>query len=194
MAIEYELKYMATGELLSLLRQALPGEEHRISMESTYYDTPDRILAAKHFTLRHRLENDRHICTLKTPSNGAGRGEWELEEAFMDAAFPVLCKLADVALPASAKAASLIPVCGAKFIRIAKTLNFGDSVLEIALDEGILTGGENACPLCEIEIELKSGCTADADAFAAQLAATFSLQPQPLSKYRRALALSTGEY
>lgn len=193
MAIEYELKYQATPELLSLLRQALPGEEAQLTMSSTYYDTPDRILSSMHYTLRHRTENDRHVCTLKTPANGAGRGEWEIEEAFIDAAFPVLCKLSGASLSASVKASSLVAVCGAQFTRITKTLTFGDSLLEIALDSGLLTGGEKTCPLCEVEVELKSGNTADADAFAAQLSSTFSLQPQPLSKYRRALALSTGE-
>ena len=192
MGMEYELKYQATPELLTLLRQTLPGQEVSYAMETTYYDTPEGTLSARHFTLRHRQENHRHICTLKAPAT-IGRGEWETENADIRAAIPELCKLGAPESLAALTAVGITAVCGAKFQRIAKTLLFGESLLEIALDSGVLLGGGKEQPFWELEIELKSGETKDADAFASQLTRSFHLQPQSHSKFRRALALSKGE-
>ena len=79
MATEFELKYAATTAQLSKIRAAVPGEYTAISMETTYYDTPDHALSARKWTLRRRLENGTSVCTLKTPAGGLGRNEWETE-------------------------------------------------------------------------------------------------------------------
>lgn len=192
MGVEYELKYQATEELLALLRQTLPGQETIYAMETTYYDAPDSALSARHYTLRHRQENQKHVCTLKAPAD-FGRGEWETENKDIISAIPELCKLGAPEDLVSLTSGGILPVCGAKFQRIAKTLSFGASMLEIALDTGVLLGGEKEQPFWELEIELKSGEVKDADAFACQLARAFHLQSQPRSKFRRALALAKGE-
>ena len=62
--------------------------------------------------------------------------------------------------------------------------------LELALDRGVLLGGNQEEPLCEVEVELKSGPEAAAVAFAALLADKFGLIPEEKSKFRRALALA----
>ena len=66
-------------------------------------------------------------------------------------------------------------------------------MLEVALDRGILTGGGREIPLCEAEVELKSGFDADADRYAADLAQTYGLIPESKSKFRRAMDLVQGE-
>ena len=65
--------------------------------------------------------------------------------------------------------------------------------MELALDQGCLMGGGKEIPLCEVEVELKSGDEAGAVAFARQLARDYGLQPEENSKFRRALALAKGE-
>ena len=65
--------------------------------------------------------------------------------------------------------------------------------MELALDAGILMGGGQEIPLCEVEVELKSGSVQLCDTFAKMLASRFGLQPEPHSKFRRALALYKGE-
>ncbi len=192
MGVEYELKFVASEELLALLRETLPGREAVFAMETTYYDTPEGALSLRHYTLRHRRENQKHICTLKAPA-AIGRGEWETECDDIVAAIPMLCKLGAPEELVALTAAGVNPVCGAKFQRVAKLLPFEQSVLEVALDTGVLIGGGKEAPFWELEIELKSGETKDADIFASQLSRAFHLQTQSRSKFRRALALAKGE-
>ena len=78
MGIEYELKYKATEECQQAIRVEYPGQWQTISMETTYYDTPDEDLAPLRYTLRRRFENGVSVCTVKTPTAGAGRAEWEV--------------------------------------------------------------------------------------------------------------------
>ena len=87
----------------------------------------------------------------------------------------------------------IVPVCSARFTRIAKTLEINGAALEFALDQGVLLGGGKEIPLCEVEVELKSGSPAAAQAYARALAMQFSLTPQPKSKFKRALELAKGE-
>ena len=92
MGREFELKFAATEAVLAAI-EARFGDFSAISMATTYFDTPDRALSARHITLRRRMENGVSVCTLKTPTDGIGRGEWELESDTIEAAIPELCKL-----------------------------------------------------------------------------------------------------
>ena len=58
------------------------------------------------------------------------------------------------------------------------------------VDSGILFGGGQELPLCEVEVELKQGSREDAARYAAKLAEEFGLTPAPKSKFRRALDLT----
>lgn len=190
MGFEFEIKFRATPQQLQALRSAFSEPEQHFAMETTYYDTPEGDLSARAYTLRRRMENELSVCTLKTPAGELGRGEYELRCDCIEDAIPELCKLSGIAeLPALAQK-GLICVCGAKFDRIAKMLTLPECVVELALDLGVLTGGGRAEPLCEVEVELKSGSQAAALAFARQLAADYGLQPETKSKFRRALALA----
>lgn len=189
MGREFELKYSADPARQAAIRAAFP-DLTPIEMETTYYDTPDRDLSARHWTLRRRYENGRSVCTIKTPAPGGARGEWELEKPDIRAAIPELCKLGAPEELTVLTTGGLIRVCGAKFTRLAGLVTAEGCTLELALDSGYLLGGDKSEPLCEVEVELKSGDEAAAVAFARALAARFSLTPQPKSKYRRALDLA----
>lgn len=192
MGIEYECKFQATPQILEMLAGEYAQQGTVIKMETTYYDTPSEALSARHYTLRKRLENGVSVCTLKAPAR-QGRGEWETECERIEAAVP---KLMELGCPADLLALTmegLIPVCGARFTRIAKTITLPQGVVELALDEGYLFGGQRKEPLCEVEVELKAGQVELCDAFAKDLAKRFNLHPQKSSKFRRALALYKGE-
>lgn len=187
MGYEFELKFRATEESQQAIAET--GTWHTVTMETTYYDTPSGALSRRHYTLRRRLENGVSVCTLKTPAGELGRGEWETECDTIEAAIPELCKLGSPAeLPALVQE-GLMPVCGARFTRQASTVETEGTVLEIALDKGILFAGEKALPLCELEVELKSGSREQAAAYALALAHQYELAPEPASKFKRALAL-----
>ena len=189
MGIEFELKYAASVQTQAAVLQAYPGAWQTIRMETTYYDTPKGDLSQKWYTLRRRMENETSVCTVKTPADGLGRGEWEVLCDNIQQAIPKLCKLGCPADLQDLTANGVLPVCGARFTRQAMTLPFRDSVLEIALDSGILFGGTRELPLCEIEVELKEGSREDAVLFGTVLAQNYGLQTQSGSKFRRALAL-----
>ncbi len=192
MGIEYELKFSATPAQQAALRQKFAGEEQVYAMQTTYFDTPSGAFSAHRYTLRIRQENGKQVCTLKTPAP-SGRGEWEVECDAIEAALPVLCQLGAPVDALLLAAEGLLPVCGARFTRIAKLLTLPDCRAELALDTGILTGGGRELPLCEVDLELKSGSREALNRFAAALAQETGLQAEPRSKFRRALALYKGE-
>ena len=192
MGAEFELKYAATVAQQDAILKDL-GDFAPITMETTYYDTADGALADRRITLRRRLENGVSVCTVKTPEANNLRGEWETECADIRSAIPVLCKLGcPVDLPTLTKA-GLVPICGARFTRLAKTVELEDCVVEIAVDRGVLFGGSREETLCEVEVELKSGSREEAEVYAAALAERYGLVPEEKSKFRRALALTRGE-
>ena len=192
MGREVELKYAATPAQFAALKADFP-HLHPIEMETTYYDTPKGDLGRRKITLRRRLENGVSVCTLKTPTGTAARGEFQVECDNITDAIPILCKLSNLEDLLFLTAEGVIPVCGAKFTRWAKTISISGCTMEIALDKGILLGGGKAEPLCEVEVELKSGAPEAAMAFADALAKKFGLHRESKSKFRRALALAKGE-
>ena len=194
MAQEFEVKYASTQEAMAQLERDF-GPFQSITMETAYYDNPQGDFGAKKWTLRRRLENGVGVCTLKTPGEGLLRGEWEVTCPEITQAIPALLALGAPRELEAMAAQGLTLCCGAQFIRQVRVISWGESRLELALDEGMLTGGGETEPLCEVEAELKEGRQEDALAFGAHLAAAYGLTPETRSKQARALALgarSTG--
>ena len=193
MAIEFELKFSAQPEQQEQIIRAFALDCQTVRMETTYYDTPDGKLSDRHVTLRRRMENDRSVCTVKTPVSGYGRGEWECDCGDIDSGILMLCGQGAPRELLLLTAEGVRPVCGARFTRQFAELTCNGAVVEIALDRGLLLGGDRQTELCEVEVELKSGEPEAAVEFAEELARRFGLQPENKSKFRRALALAKGE-
>lgn len=200
MATEFELKYhldsaaqlqvVLADPIITVLLQT-PWAQ--IPMKTTYFDTPERALSQRHWTLRHRLEGTQHVLCLKTPTGQEhARDEFEVEAAYPDrAALMQLCRLgAPEKLPELAVPGRLLAVCGAKFQRQVATIRFPDgSSAAISGDVGILHGTEQTMDFCEMELELSSGPQNAMLEFAHKLATAYSLQIEPKSKFARARAL-----
>lgn len=194
MSIEYELKYRTTGEVLAAIAaEYISFPSKQFQMETTYYDTPSGALSARHYTLRRRMENEKSVCTLKTPAAGLGRNEIELECGSIEDAIPVLCVSGAPEDFGSLVQDGVIAVCSAKFHRTAITLALEDFTIELALDTGTLSGGNQTIPLCEVEVEHKAGDMLSSELFAAILQKNYGLVQEERSKFRRALALYKGE-
>ena len=192
MGIEYERKFRADRSILLEINATFSEASREISMETVYYDTPSGALSAKRYTLRRRLENGISVCTLKVPA-GDARGEWKTENVFIENAVPAL--IADGA-PEELKELvkeGLLPICGAKFTRLAKTITLENAVAELALDHGYLFSGDRKEPLCEVELELKSGDKGCFDRYVLKFAGEFALEEEKTSKFARALQLYRGE-
>ena len=192
MGREFELKYRCGAASFENLKAAYDGFTP-IAMETTYYDTYDGKLSNAHWTLRRRMENGKSVCTLKTPAADGSRNEWEVEAGSIMAGIPKLCHLGAPMQLMMHTVNGVGPVCGARFTRLAKTIEVPGAALELALDEGVLLGAGKEHPLREVEVELKAGREDAALAFAGELAEKFGLVPERRSKYRRALGLARGE-
>ena len=189
MGAEYELKFRSDADTQHSVYTTFPARWQTVTMETTYYDTPSKQLSAKAYMLRKRLENGNALCTLKTKGAGNLRGEWEVSCDSVTEAISELSKLGCPADLAELATEGLVPICGARFTRKAGTLTFLDCSVELALDQGVLFCKEKEVPLCEIEVEHKSGSREATDAFAKELSDIFGLQPEEKSKFARALAL-----
>ena len=189
MGREYELKFRADAPTLAAIAASY-GAFSEIRMETTYFDTFDGKLFSRRWTLRQRMENGRSVCALKIPLADGSRGEWEAEAPGLMTGIPALCALGAPAELMALTISGLVPLCGARFTRLAKTIVLEDCTVELALDQGVLTGRGREVSLAEVEVELKSGSEEAAAAFAADLAKRFCLTEEPDSKFRRALLLA----
>lgn len=191
MGREFERKYAATPMILAEIAAQYPNAR-RIGMESTYYDTPSGDFSARHITLRLRRENGKCVCTIKTPLPDGGRGEWECTaQTIADG----IASLVECGAPREILDLSkngLTAVCGARFTRLAVDLPTADGTAELALDSGRLYGGGREIPLCEVELEKKSGSDAATAALAKAFAAQYCLKSEEKSKFRRAADLAQG--
>ena len=190
MASEFELKYRADGDIQARIRADYPGAWREIPMTTTYYDTADGALSANHWTLRHRREGDRDVCTLKTPGIGHVRGEWEWDSPAITQALLPLSRMSGSLELLELASRGLVAVCGARFTRFALDIEGENFAAELALDAGILHSGSREIPLCEVELELKSGDRDAMEAYCAAFAEKYALELEPRSKYARAKALS----
>ncbi len=189
MAVEYELKYRATPEVLEKIRADLPGNYTITEMTTTYYDTPGGDLAKLFWTLRHRQEGERHICTLKTPAGIDGRREYEWNCADIHEAIGHLCRLSGSSALSQLAERGLVETCGARFTRTARRLTAGSTMTELALDCGVLVNGEKEEPFAEVEVELKQGYREEADVIGLLLREAYGLTPENKSKYQRSREL-----
>ena len=159
-------------------------------MKTVYYDTPSGVLRPRRWTLRRRMENGQPVCTLKTPGDNNSRGEWEVDCPSIEEAIPLLIELGAPEELAVLTEEGLVPTCGVCFARLAAEVVWGESVLELALDQGEFVAGEKTAPFAEAEVELKQGSDADAISFGALLAQDFGLTEESDSKLKRARALA----
>lgn len=189
MAMELEVKYRLTPGQKKALEARYPGPYQLIQMETRYYDTPSGELSRRKWTLRCRRENDRAVCTLKTPTAGLARGEWEVESRDICQALPSLAAASGHPELLDLAREGLRDVCGARFTRKARILEGEACTLELALDEGVVCNGSREQCFSEVELEQKRGTPEALMAFAKTFAAEFSLQTEPLSKFARARAL-----
>lgn len=189
MGREFEMKYRADADAIERVRQRY-GDFTEIHMETTYYDTPARDLSRRRWTLRQRQENDRTVCTLKTPLPDGSRGEWEVLCFSITDGVPGLIAAGAPEELSALISGGLETVCGARFLRLARTVSWESASLELALDRGELLGGGNTLPFGEIEVELKSGSDQAAERFGEALRQEFHLAGEPESKFQRAMKLA----
>ena len=189
MAVEYELKYRANEELLDQIQADFAGDYTVTEMTTTYFDTPGGDLAKLFWTLRHRREGEKHICTLKTPAGIDGRSEYEWNCEDIHEAIPHLSRLTGSNALNQLVERGLVATCGARFTRTARMIRAGSTMAELALDRGVLVNGEKEEPFAELEIELKRGFREEVDVMGFLMAESYGLETENKSKFLRAKEL-----
>jgi inorganic triphosphatase YgiF len=137
-------------------------------MIAHYFDTPGDSLGSQHMSLRLRKEGRRWFQTLKAQrsSRGVDRFEHNVALRVPPRKMPVLdiarhdgteagARLREVLGGATAEA--LVERYTTEVTRLACQLPMSGSAVEAALDTGILRSGERQVPICELELEHRSG-------------------------------------
>lgn len=208
MGIEREIKLaLPRGQVDAALRlfETRAGKPGRaIRLENIYFDTPALALARAKSALRLRRAPEGWLQTFKTvgmAQNGLhARHEWEMPVAGEALEIDRLlheCDEAGVSTALSDAAANLIPLFRTDFTRTLWTLEVDGARVEAAIDQGEVTAEVNGetrrTPICEIELELKSGDEAALHSLAAELAQTLpGLAPDDVSKAQRGYRLREG--
>ncbi|BBP03395.1 inorganic triphosphatase [Sulfuriferula plumbiphila] len=198
MTVEIELKLaLAPVQAARLKRHALlAGADRPLRrwLVSVYFDTPGLDLMRAQAALRVRRVGRGWVQTVKIGGGSAGglhqRPEWETPVA---GAVPEPGRFdtpAVKALLTPGRVVRLRPLFQTRFWRTAWTLPVsGGGSIEVALDQGEVSSGGRSQPICEVELELKSGQPAALYDLALALAADFDLRPDPVSKAGRGYAL-----
>lgn len=196
--LEYKLRIPSKETYAALLTDPdvavlAEGVWREQQMKTIYYDTLESALSKRLWTLRRRLEGNKSVVCIKTPTEQANvRGEWQVAAECIDGnSISALCKLgAPRELLQIYETAGITAVCGAEFLRKSVMLRFSDgSRAELAVDCGFLHGKTECRPLTEMELELYDGAQAEMYLFLRLLQARYGLLPEPMSKFARAKEL-----
>jgi inorganic triphosphatase YgiF len=165
------------------------GEPSR--QESVYFDDRRRTLRREGLTLRVRQIGERRIQTIKALNGSAGpidRGEWQADVA---GTRPDLSAAAGTALQTVLPKLRipLEPVFETRVSRTEFPVQYGNSEIVVAFDEGEIDTGKVSAPICEVELELKRGNRGDLFRLAEQLDGTVPLELSYATKSARGYAL-----
>ena len=193
MADEVELKLEIVSEDAGKFEASglLASAPRKMRQISTYFDTPDHDVANAGLSLRIRRSGKKRVQTIKADGGSAAglfiRSEWE-RAAENDT--PVL----DYATPLPAllggKIDAIGPVFEVEIDRQSWVIDEGGATIELVLDRGEIVVGERRSPVCEIELELKSGDPAALFALARWIDAAVPIRLGVLSKSERGYRLT----
>ena len=199
---EIELKFQVPpGRADAVARAVATTKAVRLSLRARYFDTEDRRLAAAGLALRVRKEGRRWVQALK----GQGDGLWQrLEHERPLPVAPGTQPQPDLALHDGTPAGDalrqalgddvvLMPIHATEVMRTRRLLRGPGCVAELAFDKGMLLAGERRWPVCELELELKSGDPAALAELGARWVQRFGLTLDTRTKAERGERLARGQ-
>ncbi|MFQ5575639.1 MAG: CHAD domain-containing protein [Anaerolineae bacterium] len=200
--MEIEAKFaVPTADALARFKQLDQLAGYALSAEVTeqvrdcYLDTPTRAILAAGYALRWRRGKADTVISLKGLGGAEGavhrREELQVRLPLHNPgpawlAGPVYARLFDITGPATLQLLFCLNQTRTK----RQLYRDGAQVAELSLDEVCLTINGQVHAYCELEVErAAAGTEADLATLAACLQTEHNLQPEPLSKFERALAL-----
>jgi inorganic triphosphatase YgiF len=201
---ELELKLELTREELQRVGEhpALgtlgAGEPVTRTLRSVYFDSSDHRLRAHGISLRLRSDGDHWLQTVKAATGVESGVSNPVEiEAFVEGPEPALELIGDRKVRRRVEKAldksALEPVFETIVRRTTRALHPSDGEVELALDEGVVRAADAEDPLCEAELELKSGDPACLLATAEKLFAAQPIRLAKTSKAERGYMLALGK-
>ena len=179
---------------LSLFKGLKPVTRH---LHSVYLDTPAWDLMARRIAFRVRKAGSKWVQTLKAESASVGaltrRPEWEVDLPRGHHDIGRLPAEAQALLKGVARKGDLdriAPAFVTDFRRTAWRIRQGGAEMELALDVGEIRAGDRGMPLCEVEIELKSGPREALFELALALLEAVPMGLEPSSKAARGYVLA----
>lgn len=156
--LKLELAREDVGRLARAAALTAAGAPAARLLVATYHDTVDDDLrrAGLSLRVRVRVEDGRHVQTVKADGAAAGlfaRPEWE---SVLDGADPVVGAASGPAAQVLGERA-IVPRFETDVIRKSWLVDRDDARIEVALDEGEVRAGAAAEPIAELELELVHG-------------------------------------
>jgi len=206
--MEIELKYKIDGvdqfeKILSdiwIRSHAEYAEPETVRMKAAYFDTKDHILIRHNVAFRVRSEGERTSATLKWRDDDDGiSGLYIRSEINIPVSDQVCFFHPDPTIFQESPEGKdlldlldgnpLINVFDMIFNRKRFRIDYGQSILEVALDEGVIVAGSESVPIRELEIEVISGNKEDLLAVGKKLADKYHLEPETKTKFARGVEL-----
>jgi inorganic triphosphatase YgiF len=206
---EIELKFRCDQKVMAGLLDAPVISRNQCAkwrkkiVKTTYYDTPAREFAAQELALRLREEGGEVLQSIKGKGSNTSTllDRFEVETKLDDISqFPTLLETSfsrGIDKQITRLRRKIRPYLRSDITRTVCEVAYGKALIEIALDRGRVVvwpkgKAPQGVPLCELELELKSGKRADFYRFAAALCADFPLLPSRVSKEQSGLMVLFG--
>ncbi|WED21471.1 inorganic triphosphatase [Vibrio sp. JC009] len=202
METEIELKFFVSPDFSEKLKEKIT--ETKILQNScrelgnTYFDTPDNWLRQHDIGLRIRRFDDVFVQTVKTSGRVVAglhqRPEFNAEHTSNE---PELTLHPEEIWPDGKSVAKLqgelIPIFSTNFTREQWLVGMPDgSQIEVAFDLGAVVADDKEEPICEVELELKSGQTEALFTLARSISEGGGMRLGNLSKAARGYRLAQG--
>ncbi|MDG3089091.1 inorganic triphosphatase [Vibrio hannami] len=202
METEIELKFFVSPDFVDKLREKIADtkilQNSCRDLGNTYFDTPDNWLRKHDIGLRIRRFDEVFIQTVKTSGRVVAglhqRPEYNAEHTCNE---PELTLHPDDIWPEgkslSDLQSELTPIFSTNFTREQWLVGMADgSQVEVAFDLGVVVAGDQEEPICEVELELKSGQTDALFTLARTISEDGGMRLGNLSKAARGYRLARG--
>ena len=200
MSNEIEIKLAVSDQAFNELQEHLKNftclVHKKQFLSNTYYDYPDHFLAKQKMGLRIRQEDQKLTLTLKTNGEVIGglhsRPEYNL--SLTEKETPTNAQLRELYSFEQLPSSTLQPIFSTDFNRTFWFVEFQQSKIEVAFDQGKIISGESEQPICEIEFELKSGNVQDLFDFVETLPFERDIYFSSASKAKRGYLLGSKQF
>ncbi|MCL2111170.1 MAG: CYTH domain-containing protein [Clostridiales bacterium] len=171
-----------------------------IKMKAAYFDTEDLTLIRRNIAFRIRNESERTVATLKWRDDDNDisglyiRSEINIpisdQCCFFNPDPSVFIESAEGKdLLDIIDGNPLVNIFDMIFTRKSIRIDYEKSILELAVDEGVIVAGHNSLQFRELEIEIYSGTKEDLLDIGEKIAGKYGLEPEVKTKFARGVEL-----